>query len=117
MEITIKVSSIEELRAFAQDVVAGQVAIEKPTKNDITKAIKELASAPVVVEKAEAPERPTQEQVDEAIVKALLTSQLKAGKKLGIKALFSEYGVTKLSELLEKAPEKLEEFYLKASDL
>ena len=110
MEITIKVSSIEELRAFAQDVVAGQVAIEKPKKAEA-----EPEPSPEPAE--EKPARPTQEQVDEAVVKALLTSQLKAGKKLGIKALFSEYGVTKLSELLEKAPEKLEEFYLKASDL
>lgn len=115
MEITIKVSSIEELRAFAQEIVAGQVAVE-----DTKKTTQKAAPAPKPVADPEpepVQERPTQAQVDEASVKALLTSQLKAGKKLGIKALFSEYGVTKLSELLEKAPEKLEEFYLKASDL
>ena len=47
----------------------------------------------------------------------LLAGKIKAGKKAEVRALFEEYGVTKLSELTAKYPEKLAEFAEKAEAL
>ena len=56
-------------------------------------------------------------KVTESQVKVLLSEKLKAGKKAEVKELFGKYGVEKLSELIEKHPDKLDEFYTDAEGI
>ena len=72
----------------------------EPTKTEETEA------------KAEEPA-----EANESDVKVLLAGKIKAGKKAEVRALFEEYGVTKLSELTAKYPEKLGELAEKAEAL
>ena len=44
----------------------------------------------------------------------MLAEKIKSGKKAEIRALFEEYGVSKLSELVTKYPDKLADFAKKA---
>ena len=55
--------------------------------------------------------------VTESQVKVRLSEKLKAGKKAEVKELFGKYGVEKLSELIEKHPDKLDEFYKDAEGI
>ena len=47
----------------------------------------------------------------------LLSEKLKAGKKAQVKKLFTKYGVEKLSKLIERHPDKLEEIYKEAEGI
>ena len=100
---------------------------EKP-KKDTPKATEAKDEAPVNAPKGvetEVPkefkalkdETPKAEKIDESSTKVLLAGLIKNGKKAEVKALLEGYGVGKLSELMEKCPEKLEEFYRKAEAL
>ena len=63
------------------------------------------------------PFKEDKKSVDESQVKVLLSEKLKAGKKAEVKELFGKYGVEKLSELIEKHPDKLAEFYSDAEGI
>ena len=126
MQITLTVDSFDELFHAALQIlnIKGPIdevlpASEKPKKAAAPKKVKKEEPAewedpdpndPVPFETKEA-------EVDETAVKVLLAEKLKAGKKADVKALFAEYGVDKLSELIEQHPDKLDEFYAKAGVL
>ena len=57
------------------------------------------------------------EEANETAVKVMLADKIKGGKKAEVKALFEEYGVSKLSELIAKYPDKLADFAKKAEAL
>ena len=123
MQIVITLNSYEELIATARQICEQDdarkkveadtwVPIEEPKKTPAKKA------APVKAEPEET-EAKTEEpaEASESDVKVMLAGKIKAGKKAEVRALFEEYGVTKLSELTAKYPEKLAEFAEKAEAL
>ena len=115
----------EQLDKQAAQKPAEAVKEEKP-KKDTPKVTEAKDAAPVNAPKGvetEVPaefkkeEAPKAEKIDESSTKVLLAGLIKNGKKAEVKALLESYGVGKLSELLEKCPEKLEEFHRKAEAL
>ena len=120
-------SAKEQLDKQAAQKPAEAVKEEKP-KKDTPKATEAKDEAPVNAPKGvetEVPkefkalkdETPKAEKIDESSTKVLLAGLIKNGKKAEVKALLEGYGVGKLSELMEKCPEKLEEFHRKAEAL
>lgn len=98
---------------------------EKP-KKDTPKATEAKDEAPVNAPKGVDTEVPAEfkelakeekTEITEGATKLLLADLIKNGKKLEVKTLLEGYGVGKLSELMQKCPEKLEEFYRKAEAL
>ena len=98
---------------------------EKP-KKDTPKATEAKDEAPVSAPKGVDTEVPAEfkelvkeekTEITEGATKLLLADLIKNGKKLEVKTLLEGYGVGKLSELMQKCPEKLEEFYRKAEAL
>ena len=122
MRIKISINSIEDLRE-ARDLLDGILAKETaPAKKA---PAKKAEPAPVKDPEPDAKEEPltpeeilsvgeSKQAVDETSVKVMLADKIKAGKKAEIRALFTEYGVTKLSELIAQHPDKLAEFAAKA---
>ena len=80
---------------------------EKPAEEAPAQSDEPAEELPLAEDKKEAPAA----GVTESQVKVLLSEKLKAGKKTEVKNLFGKYGVEKLSELIEKHPDKLDEFY------
>ncbi len=94
---------------------AKEEAEEAPKKTEAKKSSpkeeKPQEEAPAKQDEAPKKEAPAAPEASESQVKVLLSEKLKAGKKAEVKELFSKYGVEKLSELIEKHPDKLGEFY------
>lgn len=116
MQITITCDSYDELIATAKQILRDHVdePVPKPVK-PTTKTVKkaEPEEEPLPFESAPAEDK----TVDETAVKVLLADKIKNGKKAEVRALFEEYGVTKLSELTAKHPDKLADFAAKAEVL
>lgn len=143
MQIVVTCDSFDELIAAAKRITEslptfldGKVPTEtvtnerdvittspvKPAKNDTSvkvmkKAKPEPEEQPLPFKPAEDTEPAAGKSVDESDVKVLLADKIKKGKKAEVRALFEEYGVTKLSELVAKCPDKLTELAQKAEAL
>lgn len=142
MQIVITCDSYDELIATAKRITEslpafldGKVSTEtvtnerdvittspvKPAKNETSVKVMEKAAEPedqpLPFKPAEDTEPAAGKSVDESDVKVLLADKIKKGKKAEVRALFEEYGVTKLSELIAKCPDKLPELAQKAEAL
>ena len=123
MQIVVTFNDFEEMEDFAKKVLEKK-PLTAAELNESAKKTAEIINAAEAKEEAEkqeeAPEVPFKEDkkgVDESQVKVLLSEKLKAGKKAEVKELFGKYGVEKLSELIEKHPDKLAEFYSDAEGI
>lgn len=127
MQIVVTCDSYEELIAVAKQILRDHA--DEPVPKPAKPAVKEKP-APKKAEPAPEPdpELPFKEEekegeakdgtdIDETAVKVLLAGKIKSGKKAEMRALFESYGVSKISELIEKSPDKLNEFYHKAEAL
>lgn len=126
MNINITLNSLDELRELTERILIGGSGdnlkpVAAPKRTQTVKA----APAPEPV-KTEEPARTAEEiinaaevkeEANETDVKVMLADKIKGGKKAEVKALFDEYGVTKLSELIAKHPDELAEFTKKAEAL
>ena len=136
MQITITLDSLEELDELTTRILVGGtgVNLKKPAEEEpapVKKAPAKKAepkpepdpelpfkeaepeqTATEIINKAEA-----KAEVKETDLKLLLAAKMKAGKKAEIRALFDEYGVAKLSELVADKPDKLAEFQSKVEAL
>lgn len=122
MRIKVTINSLEDLKELQELIEAITGKEEKPKKAPAKKTT-EPAPEPV---KTEEPARTAEEiinaaeakeEANETDVKVMLADKIKGGKKAEVKALFEEYGVAKLSELVAKYPDKLAEFAAKAEAL
>ena len=123
MKITIELDSLEELARLTERILVGGSG---DNFKEIAKAEPEPAPAPkkekAPAKKAEPKTEPDpdpepaehKEGIAESAVKLMLAEKIKNGKKAEIRALFEEYGVSKLSELVTKYPDKLADFAKKA---
>lgn len=125
MQIVITCDSYDELVSVAKQILKDQekeqtapTPKKAPAKKAEPKAdpVQDPESEPAKTEETEAKTEDPAE-ANESDVKVLLAGKIKAGKKAEVRALFEEYGVTKLSELTAKYPEKLAEFAEKAEAL
>lgn len=140
MQIVVTFSDFEEMDAFARGILerkpcnaaelnetaketaeiinraeAREAAEKAAKKTGLEKHAGAAGNPADEEEKApDAPESASGSEVSETEVKLLLSDKLKAGKKAAIKELFGKYGVEKLSELIEKHPDKLGDFYKEA---
>lgn len=140
MKISVEFNSIEEMQAFAREITGEKKPLTIKELNEtakVTEAIinaaeeKEAAEkaakkaakkeepAPAPVEEAPAKEEApaATSEITETQVKVLLSEKLKAGKKAQVKELFGKYGVDKLSELIEKHPDKMAQIYKEAEEI
>jgi hypothetical protein len=138
MKISVEFNSIEEMQAFAREIVGEKKPLTIKELNEtakVTEAIINAAEEKEAAEKAakkaakkEEPapveEAPAKEEapaatseITETQVKVLLSEKLKAGKKAQVKELFGKYGVDKLSELIEKHPDKMAQIYKEAEEI
>ena len=127
MQIVVTCDSFDELIAAAHKILEDHGAAPAPVKaaDAVEEEPKKAPAKKAPAKKAEsAPEeeQPFKEKdpepaADETSVKVMLAEKIKGGKKAEVRALFDEYGVAKLSELIAKYPEKLAEFAAKAEAL
>ncbi len=138
MKISVEFNSIEEMQAFAREITGEKKPLTIKELNEtakVTEAIINAAEEKEAAEKAakkaakkEEPapveEAPAKEEapaatseITETQVKVLLSEKLKAGKKAQVKELFGKYGVDKLSELIEKHPDKMAQIYKEAEEI
>ena len=140
MQIVVTFNDFEEMEAFAQKVLEKKQPLTAKELNESAKKTEAIINAAEAKEEAKkkakkeeakksspktekpAEEAPAQSDepaadVGETEVKVLLSKKLKAGKKAEVKELFGKYGVEKLSELVEKHPEKLGAFYKEAEEI
>lgn len=138
MQIVVTFNSIEEMQAFAREITGEKKPLTVKELNEtakVTEAIINAAEEKEAAEKAakkaakkEEPapveEAPAKEEapaatseITETQVKVLLSEKLKAGKKAQVKELFGKYGVDKLSELIEKHPDKMAQIYKEAEEI
>ena len=138
MKISVEFNSIEEMQAFAREITGEKKPLTVKELNEtakVTEAIINAAEEKEAAEKAakkaakkEEPapveEAPAKEEapaatseITETQVKVLLSEKLKAGKKARVKELFGKYGVDKLSELIEKHPDKMAQIYKEAEEI
>lgn len=126
MQIVITLNSYEELEELQGNLarILGENKAEvtpAPKKAPAKKAepktdpVQDPEPVQIVDEVTTKTEEPA--EANESDVKVMLAGKIKAGKKAEVRALFEEYGVTKLSELTAKYPEKLAEFAEKAEAL
>lgn len=147
MNITVNFSSIEELREFQRAVrIAGidekpdDRAVLKSNEADVQ--VPEAAPVPAVTEAPEAairePEAVPQsvpvaapapssgsEKSEEQQKKGITAAELKciaadkarAGFRSQLKTLLSDYGAKSVTDLTEKHPEKMQEFYEKLEEV
>ena len=126
MQIVITLNSYEELEELQGNlarILGGNKAEatpapkKAPAKKAEPKAdpVQDPEPVQIVDEVTTKTEEPA--EANESDVKVMLAGKIKAGKKAEVRALFEEYGVTKLSELTAKYPEKLAEFSKKAEAL
>jgi hypothetical protein len=140
MKITIELDSLEELEDLTTRILVGGTGVNlrdsKPVKEpEPAPAPKKAPAKKAEPKPVEDPEQPFKEaepaptateiinkaeakiEADESAVKLLLADKIKGGKKAEVRALFEEYGVSKLSELISKHPDKLQEIAVKAEAL
>lgn len=138
MKISVEFNSIEEMQAFAREITGEKKPLTIKELNETAKKTEEIINAaeekeaaekaakkaakkeePAPVEEAPAKEEaPTAtSEITETQVKVLLSEKLKAGKKAQVKELFGKYGVDKLSELIEKHPDKMAQIYKEAEEI
>lgn len=136
MKINVEFNSIEEMQAFAREILTwkqltcqdlnesaetAQDIINKAEAKEEKKAKKPEPAPEAKTEepKAEAveEEKPAAGRKTESDIKVLFAAKLKAGKKAQVKDLFTKYGVAKLSELIEQNPDKLDEIYKEAEGI
>ena len=119
MQIVITLNSYEELEELQGNlarILSGNKTQTDPAPAPAPKKEKapaKKAEPEPAVDPDPEPAEP-KEGIAESAVKLLLAEKIKSGKKAEIRALFEEYGVSKLSELVSKHPEKLAEFATKA---
>ena len=139
MKITVLFENMQELDEFCNGIAP---ALARACRKENAEAATDAKEAPKAkkstpkkaeaqeeakTEEKEAPEESIEhapdytagagKKVTESQVKVLLSEKLKAGKKAKVKELFGKYGVEKLSELIEKHPDKLDEFYKDAEGI
>lgn len=133
MNITVNFSSIEELREFQRTVrIAGidekpdgravpksneadvQVPEEKP-KNVETEPKKQETAPSSGSEKPE--EQPQKKGITAAELKCIAADKARAGFRSQLKTLLSDYGAKSVTDLTEKHPEKMQEFYEKLKEV
>jgi len=138
MKISVEFNSIEEMQAFAREITGEKKPLTIKELNETAKKTEAIINAAEEKEAAEkaakkaakkeepAPleEAPAKEEapaaaseITETQVKVLLSEKLKAGKKAQVKELFGKYGVDKLSELIEKHPDKMAQIYKEAEEI
>ena len=129
MKITIELDSLEELARLTERILVGgtddsfkPAAKTEPDPAPAPAPKKEKAAPKKAEPKAEEPAAEPEsaehkEGIAESSVKLMLAEKIKGGKKAEVRALFEEYGVTKLSELVSKHPDKLADFAAKAEAL
>lgn len=145
MQIVVTFNNFEEMETFAQKLLEKKKPFTAAELTEMSKDTTEIINRAEAREeaekkaekaaknKAEAKKQPkaeeesadkpdttseeTSEDVSDTDVKILLSEKLKAGKKAEVKELFGKYGVEKLSELIEKHPDKLAEFYKDAEGI
>lgn len=132
MNITVNFSSIEELREFQRTVrIAGtdekpddravpksneadvQVPEEKP-KNVETEPKKQEAAPSSGSEKSEEQQK---KGITAAELKCIAADKARAGFRSQLKTLLSDYGAKSVTDLTEKHPEKMQEFYEKLEEV
>lgn len=140
MEITVKFNSLEEVNEFISGVFIApgmaQAAREEVAADAKTPSPKNAATEHKTEKKAEpAPEKAAVEQEanvqesekdagkakkatsqahSETELKLLLSIAIKQGKKAEVKALFEKYGVSCLTDLLEKESDNIDAIYAEA---
>lgn len=102
-----------EKKAKKEEVKKSSPKTEKPAEEAPAQSDEPAEELLFAEDKKEAPAA----GVTESQVKVRLSEKLKAGKKAEVKELFGKYGVEKLSELIEKHPDKLDEFYKDAEGI
>lgn len=102
-----------EKKAKKEEAKRSSPKTEKPAEEAPAQSDEPAEELPFAEDKKEAPAA----GVTESQVKVRLSEKLKAGKKAEVKELFGKYGVEKLSELIEKHPDKLDEFYKDAEGI
>ena len=102
-----------EKKAKKEEAKKSSPKTEKPAEEAPAQSDEPAEEPPFAEDKKEAPAP----GVTESQVKVRLSEKLKAGKKAEVKELFGKYGVEKLSELIEKHPDKLDEFYKDAEGI
>lgn len=144
MQIVVTFNNFEEMETFAQKLLEKKKPFTAAELTEMSKDTTEIINraeareeaekkAEKATKKAEAKKQPKaeeepadkpdttseepSEEVSDTDVKILLSEKLKAGKKAEVKELFGKYGVEKLSELIEKHPDKLTEFYKDAEGI
>ena len=138
MKISVEFNSIEEMQAFAREITGEKKPLTVKELNETAKVTEAIINAaeekeaaekaakkaakkeePAPVEEAPAKEKApaATSEITETQVKVLLSEKLKAGKKAQVKELFGKYGVDKLSELIEKHPDKMAQIYKEAEEI
>ncbi len=138
MKINVEFNSIEEMQAFAREILGERKKLTEKELNESAKKTAEIINAAEAQEAAEkkakkeeakksspkeekpqeeAPAKADNSEITETQVKVLLSEKLKAGKKAQVKELFGKYGVDKLSELIEKHADKLAQIYKEAEEI
>lgn len=117
MYITVNFESYAEMKDFAYKVLGARPRTPAEQKQAETAQTAPKAEPAPAEPEQTAPKAEPAEEVSESDVKILLTAALKAGKKPKVKALFDSYGVSKLSELIEKHSDKLAEIYAAAKEI
>ena len=102
-----------EKKAKKEEAKKSSPKTEKPAEEAPAQSDEPAEELPFAEDKKEAPAA----GVTESQVKVRLSEKLKAGKKAEVKELFGKYGVEKLSELVEKHPEKLGAFHKEAEEI
>lgn len=102
-----------EKKAKKEESKKSSPKTEKPAEEAPAQSDEPAEELPFAEDKKEAPAA----GVTESQVKVRLSEKLKAGKKAEVKELFGKYDVEKLSELIEKHPDKLDEFYKDAEGI
>ena len=102
-----------EKKAKKEEAKKSSPKTEKPVEEAPAQSDEPAEELPFAEDKKEAPAA----GVTESQEKVRLSEKLKAGKKAEVKELFGKYGVEKLSELIEKHPDKLDEFYKDAEGI
>ena len=138
MKISVEFNSIEEMQAFAREITGEKKPLTVKELNETAKKTEAIINAaeekeaaekaakkaakkeePAPVEEATAKEEApaATSEITETQVKVLLSEKLKAGKKAQVKELSGKYGVDKLSELIEKHPDKMAQIYKEAEEI
>lgn len=132
MNITVNFSSIEELREFQRMIrIAGtdekpdDRAVPRLNEADVQVPAKKPKKVEAEPEKQEAAPASGSEKSEEQQKKGITAAELKciaadkarAGFRSQLKTLLSDYGAKSVTDLTEKHPEKMQEFYEKLEEV